>query len=312
MIIKWEGLFMKWNTNDLPIFVAICEQGGITKASHKLELPKSTVSRSLTRLEDDLGIRLFDRNTRRLRLTSEGETLLGHAKVILEQVMATNEAIAGLKNLPSGLLKVSMPMGFSRDIIGGRLAEFNQIYPDIVLQVMVSPFNINMLTEDIDVAVSVGPIENSELIAHKVIESSLIWVASTEYVQKHNWENKMSNLLSHLKFCERRYQRELFLVKKSGGKQAIDMRNLMSVNDPVMLREIVRQGGGVALMPEMYCSKDLKNNRLKRVCNDIEPLQRATIYALTNSRRLEPQKTSVFINFLTQCTTDYGNLNQCV
>lgn len=299
---------MNWNTNDLSVFVAITESGSITKAAKKIDRPKSTLSRTLAKLEDDLGIRLFDRNTRRLRLTSEGEILLRHSKVILEHVAATNESIAGLKNIPTGKLKVSMPMGFSREIIGGRLTEFSRDYPDVTVQILISPFNINLLTEDIDIAVSVGPIESSELIAHKIFNSRLIWVAAQFYQQSINSGDNVSTLIPHLKFCERRYQRELFLVKKRGGTQAIDMGNLMSVNDPVMLRDIVIRGGGIALMPEIYCLKNLRNGSLIQVFPDIEPVQKASVYALTSSRKLEPKKTSVFINFLKKCTKEYQTI----
>lgn len=88
------------------------------------------------------------------------------------------------------------------------------------------------------------------------------------------------------------------------------MRNLMSVDDPIMLREIVLQGGGVSLMPEMYCSHDLNDNRLQRVCIDIEPLKQATIYALTYSRRLEPQKTSIFMDLLRLCTLGHVSMSE--
>ena len=296
---------MKWNIDDLPVFVAISETGGITAASLRLEIPKSTVSRTLARLEDNLGIRLFDRNTRRLRPTSEGQTFLTHAKIILEGVAAANEEIIGLTNLPTGPLRISMPMGFSREIIGGRLAEFNKEFPEVILQVLVSPFNLNIMNEEIDVAVSVGPIENSEFIAHKIADTSLIWVASKDYASKYQWDEKISTLRPHLKFCERRYQKDRFVVKSPGAKKSIDMGHLMSVNDPVILRDITLQGGGVALLPALYCGQHLSSGDLVEVCPQVLPEQRATIFALTNSRRLQPKKTRVFIAFLKRCTQDY-------
>ena len=159
---------MKWNVDDLPVFVAVSEMRGIRAAAEKLNMPKSTVSRTLSRLEDGLDFRLFDRNTRQLRLTAEGAAFLGHAQAILEEVMTANEAVAGLRHSPSGLLKVALPMAFSREVIGGQLAAFNQRYPEIVLEVMVTPYLFNLIREDVYLALVVGPVEDSDLMSQKI------------------------------------------------------------------------------------------------------------------------------------------------
>ena len=124
---------MKWNVNDLPVFLALCETHGVRATAARLNMPKSTVSRCLTRLEEKLDLRLIDRNTRQFRLTAEGERFLPHAQQIMDQVAAANEAISGLRHKPGGSLKIAMPMAFSREEIGGRLAEFSARLPEIRL-----------------------------------------------------------------------------------------------------------------------------------------------------------------------------------
>ena len=167
---------MKWNIDHLPVFLAVAEIKGITAAASALDMPKSTVSRTLSRLEEDLDIRLFDRNTRQMRLTAEGELFLTHAQLVMEQVETTNQALAGLRHIPSGVLKVSMPMAFSRDIVGPRLAQFREKYPEVILQIMVTPHTVNLLREDLDLAFVVGEQDMSDMVIRKRASNTLIAV----------------------------------------------------------------------------------------------------------------------------------------
>ena len=296
---------MKWNSDHLPVFLAVAEMQGVTGAAKRLNMPKSTVSRLLSKLEDDLDLRLFDRNSRAFRLTAEGEIFKNHAQMIMDQVHNTNEVISGLRHSPSGVLKVSMPMAFSRDIVGKHLARFGAQYPDLVLQVMVTPYQVNLMREDLDLAFIVGMPEDSEAVIQKIVESPLRWVASADYATAHNLHSGQASLRPHLRFCERRYTTERLSIKGPQGKQYINTAQLMSVNDPVMLRDIVLDGGGVALLPELYCYEELANQTLVTVFDDLILDERATVYALMPSRRLQPQKARVFIEFVQKIVQEH-------
>ena len=296
---------MKWNVDDLPVFLAVRDRQGISAAARQLGMPKSSVSRILNRLEDNLDIRLFDRNTRQMRLTAEGEVFALHATSILDQVHLTDAALSGMRHIPTGVLKVSLPMAFSREIIGGRLAEFSENYPDITLQISVGAHSVNLLREDLDLAFMVGPLENSELVGQKVSDTPLIWVASQTYSTGLTIGNKLSDLRPHLRFCERRYQTDRLPIRTPAGRQFLDTSHLMSVNDPVILRDIALRGGGVALLPRLYCENHIASGALIRLCDTLIPEPRATVYALTASRRLQPQKAHVFIEFVRSCIARY-------
>ena len=302
---KWKRLSMNWNINDIPVFVAVSRLKSITAAATYLRMPKSSVSRALARLEEDLDVRLFDRNTRKMRLTTEGDAFLLHASAIMEQVDIAKEAVAGLRHEPRGTLNVSMPMAFSREVVGGRLLDFQTAYPDLSLQMLISSYQIDMLRENIDVAVSVGPITDSELIAQTLSDTKLIWVASRYYAKAHDWDDTLDCLRPHLKFCERRYQQPRFRLKTPRGWQTLDTESLPSITDPLILREMILRGGGVALLPELYCRHYINTGVLQQVCPGIETEMNATIYALTHSRRLQPQKARLFIDFLKECLSDY-------
>lgn len=299
---------MKWNINHLPVFLAVAEMKGVTGAAKRLDMPKSTVSRTLSKLEEDLDIRLFDRNTRQIRLTAEGEIFFHHAQVIMEHVYATNEALAGLRHIPSGVLKVSMPMAFSRDIVGGQLTTFRARFPEVILQMTVTPHPVNLLREDIDLAFVVGEQDVSDMVIRKIVETPLIWVASSEYATQHSFGDKLSDLKPHLSFCERRYQTDRLAVRSQQGRQYLDTSSLMSVNDPVILRNIVLDGGGIALLPALYCYEHLDSGKLVQVFPLIEPEDKASVYALLPSRRLQPYKARVFLDFIDKTVADYLNL----
>ena len=299
---------MKWDIDDLPVFLAVNELKGIRPAAEKLGMPKSTVSRVITRLEEQLDIRLFDRNTRQFRLTDEGAVFQGFAESIVDQARQADAAMAGIRHLPSGQLKISMPMAFSREVVGGRLAEFHDRFPEITLQLQVKSEPVNVLREDLDVAFVVEPVESSDLIRQVISDTPLIWVASPDYLHFVDIPDSVSGLTPHLKFCERRYQNSRLDVVTPRGAQTIDTTNLTSVNDPVILRDIALKGGGVALLPELYCRRFLARGELEQVCPSITLQHTARISALMAHRRLQPRKAQIMIDFVKECLEEYSNL----
>lgn len=296
---------MKWNIDHLPVFLAVQEMKGVTGAAKRLQMPKSTVSRILSKLEESLDIRLFDRNTRQFRLTAEGEIFFHHAQVIMDHVYATNEALAGLRHAPSGVLKVAMPMALSRDIVGPRLNHFRKRFPEVILQMTVTPYPVNLLREDLDLAFVVGEQDASDMVIRKILDTSLIWVASSDYAGQHKFGDKIADLIPHLSFCERRYQTGRLAVKSTQGRQFLDTSALMSVNDPVILRDILLDGGGIALLPALYCYEYLDSGKLLQVFPTIEPEDKASIYALLPSRRLQPYRARVFLDFVDEIISEH-------
>ena len=135
-----------------------------------------------------------------------------------------------------------MPMAFSREVIGGRLAEFNARFPDIRLEVLITSQQVNLLIEDIDVASAVGLFEDSDLNGQKIVETPLIWVASLGYTAQFDWADQLAALGSHIKFCERRYKSRRLSWKGQHGRQYLDTSATMIINDPILLREVIMQG----------------------------------------------------------------------
>ncbi|MDB2389720.1 LysR family transcriptional regulator [Alphaproteobacteria bacterium] len=296
---------MKWNINDIPVFVAVAEHEGISLAARKLGMPKSSVSRAISRLEATLGLSLFDRNTRNLRLTDEGQVFLSHASLIVEQAEAASAALAGIQKRPSGNLTVAIPMAFSREIIGGRLAEFSDAYPDIKLDIRVVGHPVNLMTDHIDLSISPDVQEDSDLYCQTLMRTKLIWVSSPAYTELASVTADIASITAHMRFCEQRYLLRkmpiLFEDNKVAPRRFLNCLGAMPVNDPVLLRETIKQGGGISFMPDIYCKSALASGELVQILPEIRLDMDATVSALYLRHRFVPQKIRAFIDFAREC-----------
>jgi DNA-binding transcriptional LysR family regulator len=295
---------MKWNMADLPVFVAVVEKGGISAAARSLRMPKSSVSRFIQRLEEDLKVRLLERNSRQMRMTSEGEIFYKHCQLIMEQIEAADAHMNGLTHTPSGELNISLPMAFSRHVLAGHLQRFHQQYPDIQLNIQVSPVAVDLIGEHIDLAVQVGELPDSELIAVPLFETPLVWVASpTQYERGHRFSN-LAALVNAVQVCERRYNRTPLAVRYQGERERIELDASIETIDPIMVRDTIVAGCGIGLLPLLYCRELIDQGKLVTVAPDVMLDQVAKASAVYTSRRMLSAKTRLFIEFLRELTDD--------
>lgn len=289
---------MKWNIADLPVFAAVVEHQGISSAARALRMPKSSVSRFVQRLEDDLQVRLLDRNSRHVRMTSEGEVFYKHCKLIMEQVDAADAHMNGITHDPSGLLTVSLPMAFSRLIVAGNLHRFRKAYPDVELNIQITPNQVNLLGDHIDVAVQVGELPDSDMIAITLFETPLVWVASPAFLKTIPFPRTLDELLENVHICEQRYHNKPLKVRHGDQRQMLNIGGEIETTDPIMVRDTVIAGAGISLLPYLYVRDDIAQGRLRQVGHDwvIEPQAKAS--AVYTSRRMLSARTRVFIDFL--------------
>ncbi|WLD58454.1 LysR family transcriptional regulator [Salinispirillum sp. LH 10-3-1] len=295
---------MKWNIADLPIFAAVVEHQGISSAARALRMPKSSVSRFVQRLEDDLQVRLLDRNSRHVHTTAEGEVFYKHCKLILEQVEAADAHMNGITNQPNGLLTVSLPMAFSREIVAGHLHRFRNAYPDVELNIQITPNQVNLLGDHIDVAVQVGELPDSDLIAITLFETPLVWVASPAFLKTIAFPRSLEELTENVYICEQRYHNKPLTVRHGDQRHALNVGGEIETTDPIMVRDTVIAGAGIALLPYIYVRDQIAQGKLRQVGHDwaVEPLAKAS--AVYTSRRMLSARTRVFIDFLKTLTDE--------
>ena len=300
---------MNWNVDHLPAFVAVADHGGISAAARHLAAPKSTVSRAVARLEEDVGLQLFVRGSKSLRLTHDGSQFYQHAIRILEQVDAASAELAGLSESPRGRLTVALPMAFGREIVGPHLTSFRAANPEIRLDLRIGSGTPDLLRDAIDLAVVVGAAADSDLVQQKLIETPLIWIASPEVAAglPPDPDPDPDLLASLVGIVESRYAEgplALHDLRSDARHQVmLDTAQLTQVNDPILVRDLVCAGGGLSFAPDIYCRADLARGALVHLYPDIRIEHQSSLLLLYPGRRLLPKKTRVFIDFLHEICT---------
>ncbi len=293
---------MKWSLDDLPVFVAVIGQDGISAAARELGMPKSTVSAALARLERALGLRLIDRSSRSLRVTAEGEAFHRQALLILEQAREADELMAGLGSAPTGRVSVALPPAFSLEVVAPRLPEFRARHPGLELDIVVTSQGAALVRDRVDLAVVVGPLEDSELVSRTLIEGKLIWVASPRWLAGHRPGATLDEVRAQIQICEARYALRRTPVEIRGEAATIDLaRGITRVNDPLVVRRVVMGGGGLSMLPHQYCAEPLADGRLVEVLPHIR-LGRASarLTAVYPGRRLLSPRVRALLDFLVE------------
>lgn len=294
---------MKWSLDDVPVFLAVVEHGGIAAAARALGWPKSTVSTALTRLEHGLGLRLLDRLSRSMRLTAEGESFRRQAQLIVDQAREADALMAGFGVVPAGRLAVALPPAFVQEKVAPRLAAFHAQYPGIELDMVITAQGAELLRDRVDLAVVVGQLEDSEWVSRSLLTGELIWVASPQWLAGHTLGETLADVRAQIQICETRYALRRMPVHVHGVPQWLDLaRGISHVNHPLVVRRAVMCGAGVSMLPRHYCAESLAEGRLVQILPHIRfDLASSRLTVVYPSRRLLSPRVRVFLDFLADC-----------
>lgn len=293
----------KWNLEHLPVFVQVAELLGISAAANQLNIPKSSVSKTISQLEKALGVRLLERNSRNVRLTNEGDIFYQECLRILEAVDSAENTMQGMTGNPSGKLTVALPIAFSREIIAPKLQAFTVLYPDIDLEIVVTNQALDIIKDQIDLAVVVGAQTDSELIVKTLYKSRLCCVTTPDYALNISTNDGADALQEHVRVVESRYALRRFPIRINQHKQFINLNaRKIRVNDPLSVRDAVLTGFGVGLIPFQYCQKQLASGEFVEVFPNVDfDVSAATLSVIYPSRRLVSNKSKAFLMFLSDC-----------
>lgn len=284
---------------DLPAFYWSAKLLNMSEAASTLDMTKATVSKAVSRLESIYQVRLMERNSRNIRLTPEGQTLYEYAERVLQLADEAGHALTGMQQIPQGTVQIAVPLAFSREILAPNLVRFHQRYPKIQLHIQTSHHPMDVLREDIDLAVMVGSIENSELIAKTLYPSKLLWVASKEYAKQISAEITPLELAQHIVFCESRYQTRKFKVSFNNQTHFLNLSHASSCNDPIVVREAVMTGAGISMLPKQYCKVLIDLDQLVEVCQNIHSNEEsAELKLVYPSRHYRSTRVRAVIEFI--------------
>lgn len=229
-------------------FVAVCDRGSITAGAAELGVPRATVSRSLTRLEQELGVRLLHRSTRSLTQTAAGTELYKRARRIVDDALAARRAVAAMDGVPRGLLRLSVPADMTADL-GGVLVGFLAKYPEVELEVVGTSRFVDLVAEGFDAALRGGSLTNGSLIARRLLSIEHFAYASQEYLDAHGIPSTLDELAEHR--CIRTFTRGTVPATHwplwTGGKVAVGGR--LSCNALSMVESAILAHQGIGLLP---------------------------------------------------------------
>ena len=235
--------------NDMRFFVATVQAGSLSRAAEQLNLPKSRLSRRLTELETALGSKLIDRSRNGVRLNELGEPFYRHAVMMLECADNAVGSVAQSLSTPQGLLRVSVSSEVLQLVITPHLSRYLRRYPEVSLEISMENRQINMIQDGIDIALRIGMPQQEDLVAKQVGSINLGIYASIDYLTQYGTPQTPSELGQHT------------LLHKSDGREWLFHQNCKSekittakrvtTNDAELLAQLVGDGIGIALLPEM-------------------------------------------------------------
>jgi len=281
----------------LRAFTRVADLGSVSGAARALGMPKSSVSRSLARLEEALGTSLIERLTRHLRLTDAGRVLHLHAARILDDISEAEKAVGSLIGRPSGPLRVSVGFTFAVGPLAQMLPAFLEAYPDVRVVLTVDNRRSDLLSEDIDVAIRIGPLADSELIARKIGMIDLWLCASASYLAARGTPRVVQQLAGHtmISHVDRRDVRSM--NAPSGERVDLTIEPGTVIPEPAVAKAVLIGGAGIGWLPAFEAQDAVASGLLIHLLQDYQA-DRLEVHALYPSHRSLSAKLRVFLDAL--------------
>jgi len=288
------------------VFGEVARFESFTAAAKELRLSTASVSRIVGELENDLGVRLLNRTTRRVQPTDAGLDFLRDSAGLLDEIESLRSQTRERHNSPRGLLRVSSVTGFGNECLAPAIPGFLERYPDVRISVDISNRVVDMIEEHYDVAIRVGPLEDSTLVAKKIYNQRMIFVATPEYCERFGKPKTLGDLKHHRSISQinGEWGREHQFTYR---KKLLTFKNPEDfiVSSPSAARNAALTGYGYALLGNYFATKDITSGRLIHLLKDYKPVDQP-IFALMPHRRYVPAKARVFLDYLTDHFSEAG------
>jgi len=292
------------NLNEMVIFAKVVQSGGFTAAAKALGLPKSNVSRHVSKLENELNVQLLERSTRKIHLTQIGEVYYRHAQRIIEEAENAELSVSNMMQGPRGLLRVSTSVTSGQQLLSPILSDFLLRYPEIQFQLELSNRRIDLIEEGFDLALRVGSLVESRLIARYLGRCRLLLYANDRYIERMGEPKSPQDLLNHkLMYMDEGGRKDSLTLLGSLAEEKISTNPSISVNDFQTLHRLACDGVGIAILPHYMCMENLNGKNLIRVLPDWE-LMSEEIHAIYPSRRGVTPKLRVFLDYVIEKLAD--------
>lgn len=281
---------------DLRIFARVAKLQNLSAVGAELGLTPGTISKRIQALEDQFNARLFDRTTRSIRITEEGETFLAHVERILEEIDAAQAAVSANVDHPRGRLKVCAPLAYGRRFIAPAICAFMDEYPGIEVQIDLTDRMVNLRDEGYDVCICSGALNDSSLIAKRLAPDRQIIAASPSYIQRHGVPSVPTELTAHQ--CLVLGDSWQWIFSQGGTDISVRVAGRIRSNNADLLRHAAIEGHGIVCSSEMRLRRAIVSGALRPMLTEYDVFAQAAIWALYPSSRHLLPKLRVFLDFL--------------
>ncbi|MFV8259545.1 LysR substrate-binding domain-containing protein [Bdellovibrio bacteriovorus] len=271
-------------------FVKIADSGSFSAAAQSLGVSKSHISKTISQLESDLGVALFVRSTRKVQLTSVGERFLETCRQSLLNLDSAKKEILDLSDTPRGVLRVTLAGIFGEEYIAPVVIDMAKRYPDLKIELDFSSRVVDLIEEKFDVAIRIGHLENSSLLATKIASRVEYVVASKAYLSASPALKDPEDLAKHNCIGER----SSWSFRKRGKSFQVPVKGNFKCNNPRVLQKAALSGLGVARLPGSYAFEDIKKGRLISLLENFSE-GRKDIWAVTPLRHKQNINVKIFI-----------------
>lgn len=282
-------------------FIAVVAEGSFARAAERLGIGRSAVSRSVQRLEDQLDVRLFTRTTRSTALTREGDLFYANCHAGVDRIMQAVEEMRDLREgPPRGHLRIGASVGFGRRVVAPLLNAFQDTYPDVAIELMLSERPTDFIADGVDVAFRHGRMEDAQIIAKQIVPMQMLVCASRAYAELHGLPATIDELDRHpcinVRVPSGRIVDWEFLV--DGQTRRVCPKARLTYNDADLVRQAVLDGQGLAQMPDFMACEALRDGSLVACLPQHAPADQGH-YICFLSRQHLPARMRAFIDFMT-------------
>lgn len=286
--------------NGMMLFAAVVRAKGFSQAARETGMPKSTISRKVAQLEEQLGVRLLQRDTRNLSLTQVGALYFQHCTSIRDEIEAAKATIENTHNDVSGSLRIAIPVSFSQEIIANLCSSFMRLYPNIELDIQFTDSEVGLVGEGYDIAIKYGPLQSSDLVARLLFERQPILVASPGYLKTNGTPATPQELIQHsgiLLGTSR--SAPIWPLGKGAKKTMVSFKRRVRVNSAIMVKKLALDDFGIAMLSNSVCKNELASGTLVPILQEW-PIEAFKVYGVYSSRRQLATNISVFLDFFTK------------
>lgn len=288
-------MFRQWQ--DMALFALVAECGSVTQAAQKAGMAKSSLSLRISQLEQQLGLRLLNRTTRKISLTFAGERYLIHCQEMMQASERADQTIQRLRDNPSGRLRVTSPAGFGTTLLARLTSEFQQQFPAVSLEIAISDTLVDLVEEGFDVAFRTGKPQDSSLVGRPLGVTPRYLVAAPEYLARHPALVHPQQLQAHRCITHRAWTEWLLQRGSDYYRWLLPLSH--TTDNLLYARACAMAGAGITLLPAFLLENVTLPQPLVRVLPEWQP-EPNELYLVYPSRKLNSPALACFIEFVLQ------------